>query len=129
MLRLLCMLLAALIPALADAQEIPSVAEWESAWSKVLSRHVDAAGQIHFSGLPIDHADLDWLVGFIAAIDPASRPERFPSRAAKLAYYINAYNALAMYGVVQAGVPEALSGLTKLGFFHLRTFNVGGKSI
>src|SRR5262249_19550638 len=36
---------------------------------------------------------------------------------------------LAMYGVVQAGVPESLSGLTKLTFFYLRTFTVGGKSI
>src|SRR5215831_17785043 len=60
---------------------------------------------------------------------PDSQPQRFPDKHSRLAFYINAYNALAMYGVVQAGVPESLSGLTKLTFFYLRTFTVGGKSI
>jgi hypothetical protein len=32
-------------------------------------------------------------------------------------------------GCVQAGVPESLGGLTKLTFFYLRTFTIGGKSI
>ena len=43
--------------------------------------------------------------------------------------YINAYNALAMYGIVDAGVPKSLGGLTKLRFFYLRKFVLGGKSI
>src|SRR5262249_21715563 len=46
----------------------------------------------------------------------------------RLAFYINAYNALAMYGVVQAGVPESLGGLGEFAFFYLRTFAVVGKS-
>jgi Protein of unknown function, DUF547 len=52
-----------------------------------------------------------------------------PDKPSRLAYYINAYNALAMYGVVQSGVPESLGGLTKFTFFYLRTFTIGGKSI
>jgi Protein of unknown function, DUF547 len=106
-----------------------SVAEWEALWTKVLAQHVDDSGRIDFDALSRDHVDLDGVVAFIAAADPASQPERFPDRQSHLSFYINAYNALAMYGVVQAGVPESLGGLTKFTFFYLRKFTVGGKSI
>jgi Protein of unknown function, DUF547 len=106
-----------------------SVGEWEALWSNVLIRNVDDSGRIDFDALTHDHGDLDQVVAFIAAVDPASQPERFPDRQSHLAFYINAYNALAMYGVVQVGVPESLGGLTTFTFFYLRTFTVGGKSI
>src|SRR5262249_59240458 len=76
-----------------------------------------------------NHADLDLVVAFVAAVDPITQPRQFPDKHSRLAFYINAYNALAMYGVVQAGVPESLGGLWKFAFFYLRTFAVGGKSI
>ena len=106
-----------------------SIGEWEALWTKVLARHVDESGRIDFDALSRDHADLDRVIAFIAAVDPVSRPERFPDRQSRLAFYINAYNALAMYGVVDAGVPESLGGLRKFTFFYLRSFTVGGKSI
>jgi Protein of unknown function, DUF547 len=112
-----------------DAATNLSVGEWEALWTKVLARHVDDSSRIDFDGLTRDHAELDQVVAFIAAVDPASRPELFSDRSSHLAFYINAYNALAMYGVVQAGVPESLGGLTKFTFFYLRRFVVGGKSI
>lgn len=34
-----------------------------------------------------------------------------------------------MYGVVDAGVPDSLGGLTKFTFFYLRRFTIGGKSV
>jgi hypothetical protein len=106
-----------------------SVREWEALWTSVLTRHVDNAGRIDFAALIRDHADLDRVVAFVAAVDPVSRPQRFPDLASRLAFYINAYNALAMHGIVDAGVPKSLSGLTKFSFFYLRKFVVGGKSI
>ncbi|MBI3433588.1 MAG: DUF547 domain-containing protein [Proteobacteria bacterium] len=105
------------------------VGEWESLWTRVLARHVDAAGAIDFTSLVRDHADLDRVVAFVAAVDPANRPAAFPGPNARLAYYVNAYNALAMHGVVTAGLPERLGGLRNVTFFKLRTFTVGGKSI
>jgi hypothetical protein len=117
------------VPARDAAAANLSIGEWEALWTKVLIRHVDDSGRIDFDALSHNHADLDRVVAFIAAVDPASRPERFPDRQSHLAFYINAYNALAMYGVVQAGVPESLGGLTKFTFFYLRTFTIGGKSI
>jgi hypothetical protein len=116
-------------PSLDTAAVASSIGEWEAAWTEVLARHVDDAGRIDFDSLRQNHADLDRVVAFIAAVDPDSQPQRFPDKHSRLAFYINAYNALAMYGVVQAGVPESLGGLMKFTFFYLRTFTVGGKSI
>jgi hypothetical protein len=116
-------------PAGDAAAEAWSIGEWEAAWTKVLTRYVDDAGRIDFDALRQNHVDLDRVVAFIAAVDPDSQPQRFPDKHSRLAFYINAYNALAMYGVVQVGVPESLSGLTKFTFFYLRTFTIGGKSI
>src|SRR5215813_7615381 len=121
--------IATLVPARDAATTNLSVGEWEVLWTNVLIRHVDDSGRIEFGALSRNHADLDRVVAFIAAIDPTSQPERFPDRQSRLAFYINAYNALAMCGVVQAGVPESLGGLTKFTFFYLRTFTIGGKSI
>lgn len=101
---------------------------WEALWTRVLARHVDRQGRIDFGGLRQDRGDLDRVVEFVAAADPASQPQRFPSRDARLAFHINAYNALAMQGVLDAGVPRSLGGLTKVTFFYLRRFTVGGRS-
>ena len=116
-------------PALDTATGAWGIGEWEAAWTKVLTRHVDDAGRIDFDSLRQNHADLDRVVAFIAAVDPDSQPQRFPDKHSRLAFYINAYNALTMYRVVQAGVPESLGGLTKFTFFYLRMFTIGGKSI
>lgn len=103
--------------------------DWETIWTNVLSRHVSEAGQIDFSALRQDRGDLDRVVSFIAMVDPHSQPNRFPDAHSRLSYYINAYNALAMYGVLQAGTPASLGGLTKFTFFYLRKFKVGGNAI
>jgi hypothetical protein len=106
-----------------------SIGEWEAIWTHVLTRHVDEAGRIDFVGLQSDRSGLDQVVGFVAAVDPMSAPARFPTAASRIAYYINAYNALAMFGVLDAGIPESLGGLRKISFFYFRTFTVGGRSI
>jgi hypothetical protein len=116
-------------PALDAATKALSIGEWETLWTKVLTRHVDESGRIDFDALSQNHADLDRVVAFIAAVDPDSQPRLFPDKHSRLAFYINAYNAWAMYGVVAAGVPESLGGLTKFTFFYFRTFTIGGKLI
>jgi len=122
-------LISVSIPVPAGGSEEMSVREWEALWTAVLARHVDEQGRVDFSALKQNHGDLGRVVAFIAAVDPASQPQRFPDKRSRLAFYINSYNALAMYGVVDAGVPESLGGVMKFRFFYLRTFTVGGKSI
>jgi Protein of unknown function, DUF547 len=46
----------------------------------------------------------------MATVDPRSQPDRFPDAHSRLSYYINTYNALAMYSVLQAGTPAGLGG-------------------
>lgn len=118
---------ATVVPATEGAPE--NVRDWEKLWTHVLAKNVNETGQIDFASLSRNRADLDRVVAFIAANDPVSRPAKFPGREARLAYYINAYNALAMYGVVDAGIPDSFGGFRKFTFFYLRTFTIGGKSI
>lgn len=81
---------------------------------------MDTTGRIDFAGLASDRAGLEDVVKFIAAVDPVSAPTRFLTVASQLAYYIDAYNALAMYGVLDAGVPERFGRLGRIRFFYLR---------
>lgn len=117
------------MPMRAARSDVMSIPAWEALWTTILTRNVDEGGRIEFSELRRRHGDLDQVVDFIAKVDPAAHPQRFPDRQSRLAFYINAYNALAMYGVVQADVPESLGGLRKFTFFRLRTFPVGGKAV
>lgn len=102
---------------------------WDAAWTNVLAHHVDARGRVDFSGLAKDRAGLEEVVKFIAAVAPASSPERFPTPNARMAYYLNAYNALAMYGVLDAGVPKRFGWFGRIRFFVLRKFTMGGRAI
>lgn len=103
--------------------------QWDAAWTDVLAHHVDVHGRVDFSGLAKDPAGLDEVVKFIAAVDPVSSPERFPTPNSRLAYYLNAYNALAMYGVLDTGVPKQFGWLGRIRFFVLRKFTMGGRAI
>lgn len=105
-----------------------SVEAWQAEWTRVLERHVDAEGRVDFSGLASDRSGLEEVVKFVAAVDPVVAPALFPNAAAQLAYYIDAYNALAMYGVLDAGVPERFGWLGRARFFYLRKFVIGGRS-
>jgi len=66
----------------------------------VLAEHVDSDGAIDFVGLRERPRDLEAYVAWVAGHGPRSTPALFPTRESRLAYYINAYNALAMYQVV-----------------------------
>ncbi|MDQ6923475.1 MAG: DUF547 domain-containing protein [Pseudomonadota bacterium] len=105
------------------------VGDADARWSRVLDRYVNDQGQVDFRGLAGDPANLNAYVDYIARVSPVSAPQSFPTREARLAYYINAYNALAMFNVVRMGIPESLTGLTKLRFFWLSQFQVGGESM
>lgn len=99
------------------------------AWARVLARFVDSSGRVDFVGLAADRTDLDNYVAWVYAVSPATAPERFPNRAAVLAYHLNAYNALAMYNVIEAGLPDTLAGFRKVPFFFLRQIKVGGQAL
>jgi hypothetical protein len=94
----------------------------------VLDARVDELGRIDFSGVAEDPADLDVYVAWVAAVSPESSPGTFPSPETRLAYYLNAYNALAMYNVIQSGVPATLAD-RKFRFFYRDRLVMGGRRI
>jgi hypothetical protein len=103
-----------------------AASEPADAWARVLERFVDAQGRVDFDGLARDRGDLDRYVAWVYAVGPDSAPARFPTRAHVLAYHLNAYNALAMYNVLEDGIPASLAGARKVDFFALRRLEVGG---
>ncbi len=119
---------AQLVPAPERAPETDR-AQAEAAWARVLDRHVDDRGRVAFGTLERDRADLDRFVSWVYAVGPNNRPDLFPGRADRLAFHINAYNALAMYSVLAAGRPRSLSEYGLLRFFYLRRVQVGGEAM
>ncbi len=98
-------------------------------WARVLEKHVDDAGRVNFPALAKDRADLDRFVAYVYDIGPNNHPQRFASSRHVLAYHLNAYNALAMFRVIESGIPDSLAGLRKVGFFYLGKLQVGGEAI
>ena len=95
-------------------------------WSRVLETYVNEQGQVDFQGLTNNPAELQAYVDYIATISPESDPAAFPGTASRIAYFINSYNALSMYNVLDSGIPETLGGWRKIPFFVLKRFTIGG---
>lgn len=107
----------------------PNYAIAES-WARVLTRHVDTLGRVDFAALAQDRSDLDRFVKWVYETGPNNQPQLFASRSAVLAYHLNAYNALAMYNVIEAGMPQTLASFgARYDFFYRRKLRVGGADI
>jgi hypothetical protein len=99
-------------------------------WERVLDRFVDDRGRVAFRELATDRAELDAFVSFVAEVAPWSHPELFPAEADRLAFHINAYNALSMSGILGAGIPEDLDGaFRRLAFFKRTKYRIGGREM
>ncbi len=95
-----------------------------------LTRFVDEQGRPDFDGVAANRNELDEFVAYVARVSPATSPELFPRRADVLAYHLNAYNALAMKGVIDEGVTDGFSNFFKRQtFFRVRKVMVGGRSM
>lgn len=101
----------------------------EDAWARVLQAYVDELGRVDFAGLAKNRADLDRYVAWVYDFGPGNRPELYPTHAHVLAYHLNAYNALAMYNVIESGIPETNAGFAKVRFFFLRDVVVAGQRL
>lgn len=97
-------------------------------WANTLEKFVDEQGRTNFKAVTDDRAELTEFLAVIAEVSPASHPDLFSSQEEVLAYHINAYNALAMAGVVDRGIPKNFSSLLKrASFFKFRSVRIGGK--
>lgn len=98
-------------------------------WTGVLKTHVNDKGQVDYPALIKNRAPLDKFVSQLAVLGPNSHPELFKTEQDKLAYYINAYNALTMFNVINR-YPEIKSVTdSKASFFVLTEFELDGDEI
>jgi len=120
----LCLLFALLLSTQAGAYQVkmperPAPGSEQLAlqhWQAVLKNFVNDEGQVNFKELKAQPEDLESYVAWVARFSPHSHPQLFDTRQKTLAYYLNSYNALAMYNVIADGLPDSLTGLTKFNF-------------
>ncbi|MEP4484226.1 MAG: DUF547 domain-containing protein [Halioglobus sp.] len=113
----------------ADAQA-DAQAEYEAAniaWGKVLEEYVDSEGRTDFIGLSENISDLDTYVETVAELGPNTNPDLFDTDEKIMAYHINTYNALAMKGVIERGIPAGFTSFFKrASFFKFRKVRLDG---
>jgi hypothetical protein len=100
-------------------------------WTRLLTAHVDDRGLVDYSGFAGDRAALDAYVGQLASTSPDSDPGAFPTPQHALAYWINAYNALVIRGVLDRGLDTPSvwgDGLLGIGFFTVERGVLGGRT-
>jgi hypothetical protein len=97
-------------------------------WARVLEKHVNERGEVDFRAVAGER-DLDSFLGYVARVSPRSTPASFPGREDRLAYYLNAYNALSMFNVIDSGFPRHLGALRRFVFFAVKRFAVGGERL
>ncbi|MCX6598409.1 MAG: DUF547 domain-containing protein [Acidobacteria bacterium] len=111
---------------LAVAVEIPDTRLYQEA----LSKHVNLQGGVRYAALNKDLGPLNRFVEQLAQVSPDSHPALFPSREAKLAHWLNTYNALVVWAFAQeypAGKTRLANKVGQFNFFYRRKFTVGGR--
>jgi hypothetical protein len=102
-----------------------------SIWTNILQDYVDPEGLFEYKRLLNNREEFDGYITSIQTYGPDSHPKLFSNRQEALAYYINAYNASVVNGVLSRG-PEQESvwkgWISGLNFFVRMTITIGGKS-
>ena len=105
----------------------------------LLTRFVDAGGQVDYATWAADldaRAALDAYLGAVARFSPTRTPKRFPDESDRLAYWLYAYNACVLKGVLEhwplksvRDVEAPLNVVAGLGFFGKLNFVLGGETM
>ena len=101
----------------------PTVTSPIESYARILRTYVSDEGDVNFTALRDDRPDLDNFVSYIAHTNPDVSPKLYNDRETRLAFYINAYNALCMYNVIYSGVIPK----NRIRFFISQQFKIDGK--
>ncbi len=100
-------------------------------WQAVLVESVDGQGHVDFNTLRARPRQLNQYLDQLAAVSPESHPDRFKSNNERLAYWINAYNALSLRTVLDYypinSLEEIPGGLPA--FRNQARYRLGGKMV
>jgi hypothetical protein len=99
--RILSIVALMLLAASAAASAAPAAASQEdlyAPWARILNEYVDGEGLVDYAGLKQSGmADLEAFMASLASADPAG----FASDEERIAFWINAYNAVVIWQVVE----------------------------
>lgn len=108
------------------------------AFEELLQRYVHADGHVDYARWHASETDIGKLQSYLAAValySPDSHPQRFDERNDALAYWLYAYNAWVIYGVLDrwplASVTDVRAPIeiaTGFGFFYRQRFLFGGEA-
>lgn len=120
-------------PARIDAQALAGVERFDASeaargFADLLARHVDGEGRVDYVGLAAERGALDRYVATLAEVGPRTRPELFPDEAARLAYLLDAYNALVLFQVLERR-PLGSVADAKYDFFYFTCFPLDGDTL
>ena len=97
----------------------------QNALTRILSRHVNAAGWVDYVGLRQDRPALKAYLATLRTVDVA----KLPSDSARLAFWINAYNAFTLDDVLEY-VDGKTDSVKKVdGFFDKHTHPIAGQML
>lgn len=102
-----------------------------------LAAHVNDQGQVDYVRAVEQPDSLERFYGWIGTYSPDSHPELFPTVDHRLAYWINAYNASVIKGVLEYYPVDSVEDVkpptllfffpSKSGFFFFQRFTYGGE--
>lgn len=115
----------ALLDCSVSAQPVPFS---HAVLDRVLQKFVDDRGLVNYSALKAQPADLNTYLKQLAQFSPETTPEHFPTRDDSLAYWLNAYNAFAIAGVIDAYPVKSVRDIKWFyGFFNRIEHLTGGR--
>jgi hypothetical protein len=97
-------------------------AEPLAGYARILKNFVNDRGEVDFQALQKNRSDLDRYIAFISK----KKTNSITDSNDRLAHFINSYNALSMYNVLESEIPKSNAGTAKIRFFYLRRFLIGG---
>ena len=106
----------------------PAAEPWEADFGKLLAKHVTPAGRVKYSAWKASAEDMAALTKVTDAIAAAGPTDG--SKDGRMAYYINAYNAWVLRGVLEKYPIASVRDIAPLfGFFTQERITVGGKKM
>jgi hypothetical protein len=98
-----------------------------AAWDALLEKYVDGKGRVDYNA--IDRGAFEKVFAAVAASSPKKNPDKYPTKNAQKAYYIDAYNVLAWKDVLTRLPKLKNVDSEKVSFFYFTKFLVGGEAI
>jgi hypothetical protein len=97
-------------------------------WDALTRKYVDDKGRVNYAGLKADAADLARFERVLASV-AKTKPEALPSKNAREAFYLDAYNVLVWKNVLTRLPKLKNVDSEKASFFYFTKFVVAGKEI